>query len=116
KRRERLPRKHPIPEWGLARGPGNVTQCFAATLVNDGDDLFPSTPSTAHHWHFLLPQTPVTQQILTGPRIGVNGEGGDPMRFPWRFWLADELSVSATRKAWTEMTNRSRKTPPNFVR
>ncbi|MGB3414948.1 MAG: DNA-3-methyladenine glycosylase [Microbacteriaceae bacterium] len=102
-RRERLPRKHPIPEAGLARGPGNVTQSFAVTLKNDGDDLFSSSVETGLEdyasWQFLLPETPPQNEILKGPRIGVNGEGGNPERFPWRFWLDNEPSVSASRTA-----------------
>jgi len=33
----------------------------------------------------------------TGPRVGVSGPGGDGARFPWRFWLDDEPTVSAYR-------------------
>lgn len=35
--------------------------------------------------------------VRTGPRVGVSGPGGDGERFPWRFWLDGEPSVSAYR-------------------
>jgi DNA-3-methyladenine glycosylase len=35
-------------------------------------------------------------RILTGPRVGVAGEGA---HVPWRFWLAEEPTVSAYRPA-----------------
>ena len=34
--------------------------------------------------------------VLSGPRVGVSGEGGSA-RYPWRFRLAGETSVSAYR-------------------
>ncbi|MGN6611185.1 MAG: DNA-3-methyladenine glycosylase [Angustibacter sp.] len=35
--------------------------------------------------------------VRTGPRVGVSGSGGDGERYPWRFWLDGEASVSAYR-------------------
>jgi len=35
--------------------------------------------------------------VLTGPRVGVSGPGGDAEAFPWRFWLEGEATVSAYR-------------------
>ncbi|MDO5719359.1 MAG: DNA-3-methyladenine glycosylase [Actinomycetaceae bacterium] len=40
-----------------------------------------------------LPATPAPVFEQSG-RIGVSGEGGDPTRFPWRFYLPGEPSVS----------------------
>lgn len=34
-----------------------------------------------------------------GPRTGVRGPGGDGERYPWRYWLAGEPSVSRYRAA-----------------
>ena len=36
----------------------------------------------------------------TGPRVGVSGSGGEGTRFPWRYWLTDERTVSAYRPAY----------------
>ena len=36
-------------------------------------------------------------RIGTGPRVGVAGPGGDGERFPWRFWILDDPTVSVYR-------------------
>lgn len=88
-RRERTPRIHPIADHQLARGPGNLGTCFAATLEVDGDDLL------AAPWAIELPEQ--APAIAAGPRVGVSGPGGDGASFPWRFWVPGEPSVSAYR-------------------
>jgi DNA-3-methyladenine glycosylase len=35
--------------------------------------------------------------VASGPRIGINGEGGDPIRFPWRLWVSGDSTVSCSR-------------------
>jgi len=93
-RREARPRRSPIVE--LARGPGNVAQALGATLADDGADLLGHGPWT------LDVDAASTDDALphrSGPRVGVSGDGGDGERFPWRFWLPDEPSVSAYRAA-----------------
>lgn len=89
-RREAAPRKHPLAESALARGPGCVASAFGADLVDDGADL------AGPQWSFTPPAM-VSDRIVFGPRIGVKGDGGDPRRFPWRFHLEGETSVSATK-------------------
>jgi DNA-3-methyladenine glycosylase len=37
--------------------------------------------------------------VLSGPRVGVSGPGGDGAAYPWRFWLEGEATVSAYRPA-----------------
>jgi DNA-3-methyladenine glycosylase len=37
------------------------------------------------------------RRVLTGPRVGVSGAGGDGSAYPWRFWLDGEPTVSAYR-------------------
>ena len=88
-RRESKPRKVPLLDRSLARGPGCVAQSFGASLANDGDDLF------GGRWTFFVPDDPVVLPHLTGPRVGVSGPGGSATNFPWRYWLADASSVSA---------------------
>ena len=87
-RRESRPRKVPLPDVGLARGPGCVAQSFGVTLDNDGDDLF------GGQWTFLIPDNGVVLPHRIGPRVGVSGPGGDGIDFPWRYWLPDASSVS----------------------
>ncbi len=90
-RRSTRPRRTPLPETHLARGPGNLAQALGATLSTDGVDL---CNGGEWSWHQPLPDPP---DPITGPRVGVSGPGGDGERFPWRFWLPGEPSVSAYR-------------------
>ncbi|WP_104192685.1 DNA-3-methyladenine glycosylase [Cryobacterium sp. Y82] len=87
-RRERTPRKIPLLDSSLARGPGCLAQSLGATLDNDGDDLF------GGQWKFFIPDAGVVLPHRTGPRVGVSGPGGNATDFPWRYWLADASSVS----------------------
>ena len=87
-RRESKPRKVPLPDVSLARGPGCVAQSFGVTLENDGDDLF------GGQWTFLIPDNGVVLPHRIGPRVGVSGPGGDGIDFPWRYWLPEASSVS----------------------
>lgn len=87
--REQRPLKAPLTDHKLARGPGCVAQAFDANLTNDGDDLF------GGQWRLLVPDDGAVIPHAVGPRVGVSGPGGDASNFPWRYWLADSLSVSA---------------------
>jgi DNA-3-methyladenine glycosylase len=73
----------------LARGPARLASALGVSGSDNGADLcdpdshlrlFPGEP---------FPRT----QVRTGPRTGVSG-GADQ---PWRFWLADDPSVSPYR-------------------
>lgn len=92
-RRERVPRKHPLHDSGLARGPGCVAQCFGANLTNDGDDLFGGA------WQLLVPEKAGVVAHVSGPRVGVSGPGGNAATFAWRFWIDNHPSVSAYKAA-----------------
>jgi DNA-3-methyladenine glycosylase len=75
----------------LARGPARLTQTLAIDGLATGSSLVDGSgpmilrPPAA-------PADPIT--IRSGPRVGVAG-GYD---IPWRFWLADEPSVSVYRR------------------
>jgi DNA-3-methyladenine glycosylase len=88
-RRELKPRKSPLLDHGLARGPGCVAQALGANLTNDGDDVL------AGEWRFFAPRDGLVLPHATGPRVGVSGPGGDAEEFPWRYWLIESRSVSA---------------------
>ncbi len=45
-----------------------------------------------------VPTTP-SGTVLSGPRVGVSGDGGRADLYPWRFWLDGEPTVSAYRAA-----------------
>ena len=70
----------------LARGPGCLGQALGLTLADSGRRL--GEPDLE-----LLPRLGDAEVILTGPRVGVSVAA----RRPWRFWLADEPTVSAYR-------------------
>lgn len=90
------PRLRPLADVALARGPGNLARALGAErATTDGADLC----GAGSGWSLYFPTTPSTAPIRTGPRVGVAGEGGDGQRFPWRFHLVGEPSVSAYRPA-----------------
>jgi DNA-3-methyladenine glycosylase len=76
----------------LARGPARLAQALGLTGALDGADL----RSSAVRLQPRLRQVPAAR-VRTGPRVGVSGEGGDAGRFPWRFWLDGEPTVSVYR-------------------
>lgn len=73
----------------LARGPGNLTRALGITMADLGTDLFDDEPV-----HLTLaPRKPVGP-IASGPRVGVRLAADRP----WRFWIADDPTVSAYRR------------------
>ena len=75
----------------LCRGPARLCRALAVTGDLGGTDLLDAAsplrlaPATAE----LAPE-----RLRTGPRVGVSGAGAPT---PWRFWSADEPTVSAFR-------------------
>ena len=71
----------------LARGPARLTVALAVRgehngiRVNTGQGLTLSPPARP-------------QAFRQGPRVGVRGEGADPERFAWRFWIDGDEYVS----------------------
>lgn len=108
-------------EW--CRGPARLASTLALTTSHTGlrfvrpreIDLVVSTPQSTGRAPECSPaiqggvdlQNDATSQcggtspstVSTGPRVGVSGPGGDPLAYPWRFWLAGERSVSVYRPA-----------------
>jgi DNA-3-methyladenine glycosylase len=78
-----------VPDDRLARGPGNLAQALGLTLDDLGTDLL--SDDGVH----LGPEVATPGAVLSGPRVGVS-QAAD---VPWRFWLADEPSVSAYRRS-----------------
>lgn len=91
----------------LLSGPGRFAQGMGLTLPMDGDPLSITAeeladrdlPSAVQ----LRPPVPPPdvarcdpESIRSGPRVGVSGDGGSG-RFPWRYWLDGEPSVSRFR-------------------
>ncbi|MCX6400812.1 MAG: DNA-3-methyladenine glycosylase [Propionibacteriales bacterium] len=82
-------RRNDAADHQLARGPGNLAQALAITLDDLGTDLLEPGPVV------LGPEVRHRHRIEAGPRVGVS-KAAD---VPWRFWLADERSVSAYRRS-----------------
>jgi DNA-3-methyladenine glycosylase len=76
----------------LARGPARLTSSLGIGGDQNGVDLV----TDARLW--LEPAaSPTSVPVRTGPRVGIRGDGGDGDRFPWRFWLDGDPTVSTYR-------------------
>ena len=81
----------------IARGPARLAVALDLDLDEYGADLVDPAGAIVVH---LPPEAPADgpeRRVLAGPRVGVSGAGGDAALFPWRYWLADEPTVSAYR-------------------
>jgi DNA-3-methyladenine glycosylase len=89
-------RRAGIAQRDWARGPARL----ASTLGLHGDQtgLDACLPDGSVAFHAPAEHVPASR-IRTGPRVGVAGAGGDAERYPWRFWLEGEPSVSVYRPA-----------------
>jgi DNA-3-methyladenine glycosylase len=77
----------------LARGPARLADALGIDLDRNGADLLDGGPVR------LKPPGRPAGGVVTGPRVGVSGVGGDADAYPWRFWLPGEPTVSAYRPA-----------------
>lgn len=77
----------------LARGPARLT--VALSLDLDDNHLPVCQPGGAATVSGPLD----AQNVRSGPRVGIGGAGADAERFGWRYWLADEPTVSAFKAA-----------------
>jgi DNA-3-methyladenine glycosylase len=81
-------------DW--ARGPARLATTLGLDGALTGADVCGFDSVLAFH----APVSEVAPDAVhTGPRVGVAGAGGDALAHPWRFWLADEPSVSVYRPA-----------------
>jgi DNA-3-methyladenine glycosylase len=84
----------------LARGPARLCVAMGIALDDNGADL--SRPP----FELTQPSDSVrAEDVRSGPRTGVSGMGGSN-DFPWRFWLADERTVSKYRKHTARLRHR----------
>lgn len=86
-------RRPGAPDRDLCRGPARLCRTLAVTgelggvdLLDAGSDLRLSVPVDG----------PPPGEVRIGPRVGVAGAGA---LTPWRFWTADEPTVSVYRPA-----------------
>lgn len=79
----------------LARGPGRFGQAVGLKHpLHDGIDAVTGAEWHGAHAELWLSEEPV--EVATGPRVGVAGIAGTEA-FPWRFWIADDPTVSPFR-------------------
>jgi len=83
-------------ERDLARGPARLTRALGVTGALDGTDVCANRGALQVCADPMGEGRPPDRLVRTGPRTGVGGEGA---RFPWRFWVDGEASVSAYRPA-----------------
>ncbi|MFI6881245.1 DNA-3-methyladenine glycosylase [Streptomyces sp. NPDC050400] len=87
-RRRRLSARH---DKELAKGPARLATALDVDRSLNGTDACAAAGSPLT----LLHGTPVpADQVRNGPRTGVSGEGGV---HPWRFWVANDPTVSPYR-------------------
>src|SRR5699024_6499020 len=70
-------------ERDLARGPARLTVALGLTRADDGVAVGQSAPAPGRGLLLAGTGQISAEQISTGPRVGVNGPGGDE-RFSWR--------------------------------
>lgn len=85
-------RRGHVDDDRLARGPGNLTKALGITMDDLGTDLHAGTPVCLRTAEAGAAADPIV--IDAGPRVGVRLAAGRP----WRFWIADDPTVSAYRR------------------
>lgn len=97
--RQRRPRV--IDDHLLARGPGNLTRTLGITMDDLDTDLTDVAPIAITGLSAILaPDAAGTEAmggsspVVAGPRVGVRLAAD----VPWRFWIADDPTVSAYRR------------------
>lgn len=89
-------RRAGIAERDWARGPARLASTLGLRGEQTGLDA--CEPDGPLAFHAPAEHVPASR-IRTGPRVGVAGAGGDAERYPWRFWLDGEPTVSVYRPA-----------------
>ncbi|MGH3714241.1 MAG: DNA-3-methyladenine glycosylase [Micromonosporaceae bacterium] len=80
-------RRNGCSDRDLARGPARLAAALGIDRTADGTPMLDGTGPL-----LLTPGTRPPGRIVSGPRVGVATDT------PWRFWLADEPSVSPFRR------------------
>ncbi len=75
----------------LARGPARLCSALGVTREHYGVDLLAAGSSVRLRRMRAVGEPP---EIVAGPRVGVTGAHD----VPWRFWYADDPTVSTYRR------------------
>ncbi|HZX98808.1 MAG TPA: DNA-3-methyladenine glycosylase [Dermatophilaceae bacterium] len=100
-------RRAGVIDRDLARGPARLAMTLALTRDQNGIDTTATDSPLVLRGAVpgrlpgrlpgSLPGQPPGANVLSGPRVGVSGPGGDATAYPWRFWLEGEATVSVYR-------------------
>jgi len=91
-------RRPGVIDRDLARGPARLAMTLALGRDQNGiDTVATDSPFVAQAPIHGSSSGSPGSVVLTGPRVGVSGPGGDAAAYPWRFWLEGEATVSAYR-------------------
>jgi DNA-3-methyladenine glycosylase len=82
-----------LPARDLARGPARLCQALAIDRTQNGADLCSPASELRLRLVGTSLQAAAEPVIETGPRVGVSAAGD----IPWRFWLANDPTVSIYR-------------------
>jgi DNA-3-methyladenine glycosylase len=78
----------------LAKGPARLATALGVDRALDGTDACAPGETPLK----ILTGTPTpSDQVRNGPRTGVSGDGGNGDLHPWRYWIADDPTVSPYR-------------------
>jgi DNA-3-methyladenine glycosylase len=80
----------------LARGPARLAVALGLDLGANRADVTEAGGAVVLHRR----ENPTRPALASGPRVGVGGDGGDAARFPWRWWLVGEPTVSSYRRTY----------------
>ncbi|WP_073952294.1 DNA-3-methyladenine glycosylase [Streptomyces kebangsaanensis] len=78
----------------LAKGPARLAAALDVDRTLDGTDACAVGDTSIR---ILTGAPTLPDQVRNGPRTGVAGEGGCGQAHPWRFWVADDPTVSPYR-------------------
>lgn len=99
RQRRATARRSALPDQALARGPGALGQALGIELRHNGVNLLDHEDGSGVHLSLPAASSMPAHEVMSGPRVGVAGAGGEAAAFPWRYWLVGEPSVSAYRAA-----------------
>ena len=89
----------------LARGPARLARCLGLDGSANGTDVCRAGSSVA----LLRGTAPASSQLRSGPRVGISTAADRP----WRFWIADEPTVSVFRRGGRGSRTVARQTGPS---
>lgn len=77
----------------LARGPARLAVVLGLTREHDGVRIGMADDSQL----LSLGERTSPGEIATGPRVGIGRSAGSAATWPWRYWIAGDHHVSASR-------------------